>query len=314
MAEPVIDDPDTVAGPDTVAAPNTVASPDVVIEIDPSMSGGYVYGRFDVMIRGRAMSASAIGEIRLQVDGLVSGIASFGQPERAAAAIMPDGTPARQRGFQFNLPRPGDGRTETCAFQIIARTEDGFEYAETFALDIDPTAGDPVSVSAGPTRGISTGGRPHAVIYIERGTIDADGMLSVEGWAVSLGQTLAVQIYADDERISKAKIGGERDDVAGALPAYPNAGLSGFSLTLQLDEVDRDAGRIRAQVVCANGFGHEESIPVERVQRRSAPRPQRAPNQPAAVPDRVQQQGFSLFNEPPAYQLSADFRIADEPL
>ncbi|MEA2727093.1 MAG: hypothetical protein QOF70_1568, partial [Acetobacteraceae bacterium] len=41
---------------------------------------------------------------------------------------------------------------------------------------------------------------------------------------------------------------------------------------------------------------------------------QRAPNQPAAVPDRVQQQGFSLFNEPPAYQLSADFRIADEPL
>ena len=124
----------------------------ILIEIDPAVSGGYVHGRFDIMIRGRAVSTAAIEEIRLQVDDWVTSTASFGQPERAASAVMADGTPARQRGFRFNLPRPGDGQAERCAFQIVARTEDGFEYAEDFEIDVDPAAGDPVSIVSGPAR------------------------------------------------------------------------------------------------------------------------------------------------------------------
>jgi ADP-heptose:LPS heptosyltransferase/GT2 family glycosyltransferase len=294
-----------------------VEGPVIVIEIDRAVSGGYVHGRFDIMIRGRALSAAPIVEIRLQADDWVTSTASFGQPERAAIAVMSDGTPARQRGFHFNLPRPGNGQAERCAFQIIARTEDGFEYAEDFELDVDPTAGDPVSVVSGPARPAAGAVRPYAVMYIERGTIDADGTLTVEGWAVSLGPTLSVQIFVDEERISKARIGGERDDVASAFPAYPNARLSGFALTLQLDEVDRDASRIRAQIVCPNGFGHEESIPVERLQRRSAPRPQRAAEPaPTRAPEPTPNPppAFSLLNQQPTYQLSADFRMADDPL
>jgi ADP-heptose:LPS heptosyltransferase/GT2 family glycosyltransferase len=310
-ATPDHDQPETEA-----EAP--IARPVIVIEIDPGVSGGYVHGRFDIAIRGRAMSVAPIEEIRLQAGGLVTSTASFGQPERAAIAVMPDGTQARQRGFHFNLPRPGDGQVEICAFQIVARTEDGFEYAEDFEIEVDPTAGNPVSVVSGPAHAPPGAVRPHAVMYIERGTIDADGMLSVEGWAVALGQTLAVQIFVDEERISKARIGGERDDVASAFPAYPNARLSGFGLALQLDEVDRDAIRIRAQIICPNGFGHEETIPVERLRRRSAPRPQR-PVEPAPPPAPAPNAlppppTFSLFNQKPAYQLSADFRMAEDPL
>jgi hypothetical protein len=175
--------------------------------------------------------------------------------------MLPDGTPARQRGFQFNPPRPGGVRTERCTFQIIARTEDGFEYAEDFEIDVDPTARDPVSVIAGPTRPTVGAARPYTVMYIERGTIDSEGVLSVVGWAVSLGATLVVQIFADDERFSEAKIGGEREDVASVFPAYPKARLSGFSLTMQLDEADRDANRILAQIECPNGFGHRKPFP-----------------------------------------------------
>src|ERR1700712_206185 len=80
--DPKLDAPGIGGGPDMIAHPV------IVIEIDPAVSGGYVRGRFDIMIRGRAMSTVAIDEIRLQVDELVTGIASFGQPERAAAAIM----------------------------------------------------------------------------------------------------------------------------------------------------------------------------------------------------------------------------------
>ena len=304
----VTPDPDP---PDAAAAAMAGPGPVILIEIDPGVSGGFVHGRFDVMIRGRVVSESPIEEVRLQVGDWVTSTASFGQPERAAIGIMPDGTQGRQRGFKFNLPRPGDGGAERCAFQIIARTEDGFEHAEDFEIDVDPTAGDPVAVVSGPAGATATVVRPYVEMYIECGTIDADGTLSVQGWAVSLGPTLAVQIFADEERISKARIGGDRDDVASAFPAYPNARLSGFSLTLQLDDVDRDASRIRAQIVCPNGFGHEESIPVERLLRRSAPRPQRAAATAASPPPSPT---FSLFNQQPIYQLSADFLIADDPL
>ena len=298
---------------------STASVPLILIEVDAALSGGFVHGRFDVMIRGRAVSAAPIQEIRLQIGDWVTGTASFGQPDRAAVAVMPDGSAARQRTFRFNLPRPGDGRVETCAFQVIARTEDGFEYAEDFTIQIDPAAGDQVSLVTGPTLSASGMARPHAVMYIERGTIDPDGTLTVQGWAIAVAPILAVQIFAGDERISKARIGGEREDVAGAFPAYPNARLSGFSLTLLLDEVDRDAHRIRAQVVCSNGFGHEECIPVERLQRRSAPSPR-----PAAQPQSMgaaQPQStapsppptFSLMNQQPTYQLQAAFRIEDNP-
>ena len=76
--------------------------------------------------------------------------------------------------------------------------EDGFEYAEDFEIEVDPAAADQVSVIAGPTRPVAGGPRPYTVMYIERASIDADGILTVLGWAVSLGPTLAVQIFADE--------------------------------------------------------------------------------------------------------------------
>jgi ADP-heptose:LPS heptosyltransferase/GT2 family glycosyltransferase len=306
----------TLPEPDLLEAAAEIAAPLIVVEIDPGVSGGFLHGRFDVAIRGRAASEAAIEEIRLQVDGRVISLSSYGQPDRAANVIMPDGSPGRQRGFQFNLSRPGDGRAERCAFQIVVRTEDGFEHAEDFEIALDPTAGDPLTIVSGPARPGAMSVRPYAIMYIERGTIDADGMLTVQGWAVSLGPTLAVQIFVDDERISKARIGGDRDDVAAAFPGYPNARLSGFSLSMQLDEVDRDATRVRAQIVCPNGFGHEESIQVERLLRRSAPRQQRAAEPPPPPPAPVAPSAptFSLFNQQPSYQLSAEFRIAEDPM
>ncbi|HEX4368060.1 MAG TPA: glycosyltransferase family 9 protein [Rhodopila sp.] len=295
----------------SVPAPVAVADPVILIEIDPSVSGAYVHGRLDIIIRGHAVSEAAIEEVRLQVGDWVTGSATFGQPERAAVAAMPDGTPGHARGFRFNLPHRGGGEAEQFPFQIIARTDDGFEYAEDFEIEVDPTAARPVSVVSGPTRSIAV--RPHAIMYVERGTIDGDGVLSVEGWAISLGPTLAVHIFADEERIAKARIGGEREDVGRAFPAFPNAAEGGFSLTLQLDDVDRDAGRIRAQIVCPNGFGHEESIPVERLRRRGVPHPQRA-SEPPSVASAPPAPTFSLFNQQPTYQLSADFQITSDPL
>jgi ADP-heptose:LPS heptosyltransferase/GT2 family glycosyltransferase len=252
----------------------TPAGPLIYIELDAGISGGFVHGRFDVMIRGRAVSAASIAEIRLQAGDWVTSIASFGQPERAPVAVLPDGSAARQRAFHFNLPRPGDGRSETCAFQVIARTEDGFEHVEHFAVLIDLTAIDQVTFVSGQTRPGAGAFNPHSVMYIERATIDANGLLTVQGWAVALGVILAVEVLADNENVGTARIGGERHDVAAVFPAYPNGNSSGFGLTRQLDETSREAERIQVRVLCPNGFSRQESVSVERLQHRAAARPQ----------------------------------------
>jgi ADP-heptose:LPS heptosyltransferase/GT2 family glycosyltransferase len=319
-----------IAEPEAEAEPMALASegdrdagkPDQVtlIEIGPELSGSFAYNRFNVVIRGHAISPSALEEIRVRADGQTLATASYGQPERAAVGTMPDGTPGRQRGFQFNLPRQNDGQPELFTFQIIARNTDGFEYPETFVVKLDPTVSDPVAVVTGPTRSTQAGGaRPFALINIERGTIDGDGNLAVQGWAVSLGPILAVQIFVDTQRVSAARLGGEREDVAAAYLAYPNARRSGFSLTIQLEEEDREATTIRAQVICSNGFAQEEVIPAERVHRRGVARPSLLP--PGAMPIAsddaaaypVAAAEFAVLNQRPAYQLTADFRLDELP-
>jgi ADP-heptose:LPS heptosyltransferase/GT2 family glycosyltransferase len=323
--------PDAIAEPVAEAEPVALASradcdadePDSVtlIEIGPELSGSFAHNRFNIVIRGRAISPSALEEIRVRADDQTLATASYGQPERAAVGTMPDGTPGRQRGFQFNLPRQSDGQPELFTFQVIARNTNGSEHAETFVVQLDPTASNPITVVTGPTRSTQAGGaRPHALINIERGTIDGDGNLAVQGWAVALEPILAVQIFADTQRVSAARLGGEREDVAAAYLAYPNARLSGFSLTIQLEEEDREAATIRAQVICSNGFAQEEVIPVERVHRRVVPR--RPPLLPGPMPVAsdnaaaypVPPAGFSLFDQRPAYQLTADFRIDEMPV
>jgi hypothetical protein len=244
--------------------------PAIHIDIDPSVSGSVVRDRYDVLIRGRGLSPASLEEVRLRVGDRTMAKASFGEPERATEGTMPDGTPARQRGFEFNLALQNGGRPELSNFQIVARTVDGFDYAEAFAVELDPTALPPLSVVTGPTRSSDLCSvRPHTMIHVERCTMDSDGILAVEGWAVAMGSISAVQLFIGRQRIAAARLGGEREDVAAAHGEYPGARLSGFSLTLQVEEEDRQAAMICARLICSDGFGHEEAIPIERIDQRS---------------------------------------------
>lgn len=207
---------------------NTAAGRDILIGIDPIIAGGHVHGRFDVAIRGQVVSCSSIVEITLRSDSGIQSVASFRQAEGAPAAYMPDSRRTHRRGFQFNLPRPGDGNAERCAFQVIVRTTDGLEQTEGFTIDIDPSAAQPVSIVSGKSDLPDGAVDPDAIMYIERGAIDPDGELLVHGWAVSLQPFVAVQVFADDMLVAEAVAGQGRDDVAAAFPAFPNARLSGF--------------------------------------------------------------------------------------
>jgi ADP-heptose:LPS heptosyltransferase/GT2 family glycosyltransferase len=289
------------------------AEPAILIEIDPNLFGGFARDRFDITIRGRVISPADIGQIALKLGEVTISTAFLGQPEREARNRMPDGTEARQRTFQFNLARDPRQQPEQFSFQIVARTTGGFVASENFTLDLDPTAETPLSIIAGPTRYAGTFGgiRPYAIMCLERGTVDRDGNLLVEGWAVALGPILDVQIFADDTRVASAALGAQRDDVGVAYPAYPSARLSGFSLAAYLDDGSISATTIRAHLICPNGFALESSIPVELIERIAAP-VRAAPLTPTnAAPSPP----FMLSGQAgPSYQIKADFRIDETPL
>lgn len=301
-------------------APAVAARPVIVIEVDPAVSGNFIHSRFDVLMRGRVVSASPAEEIALHENGEVVAIAQFGDPDHAAPGSLPDGTRARQRAFHFNLPRAYARAAAPCHPTIVVRTADGGIYEEAYELAIDPHGPQPVALRSGPTQNMmaSAGIRPPVLIYVERAALDGEGNLQIHGWAIALTTLVSVQIFADDERVSAARLGGVRDDVAGAYPAYPNARTSGFSLSVHLGEEHRDAVVIRAQAIGLFGFSHETMVPLERLSGRSlrpaAVAPRAAGPTDFLAPIPATTGAVALMGQQPVYQITADFRIASDPL
>ena len=278
---------------DEQAATPAGAAPPILIQIDPAVSGGYIYGRFDVEIHGRVASSAIVEEVALEADGTTLGRATFGQPQRAAVVTMPDGSEGLHRPFRLTLARPQALADTPCICAIHARTSEGFRYTETFDLAIDPTAPDPVMVRSGATLAslANTGGRPQIVLYVERALLDSDGNLAVHGWAVAMTPIVTVQVFADDnDRLPAAQLGGQRDDVADFYPTYPNARYPGFILQTQLSQSVRSLGSVRVQAISMHGFAMEVVVPVERVALR--------PLTPVAEPAPQSQGGVRPASKP----------------
>jgi ADP-heptose:LPS heptosyltransferase/GT2 family glycosyltransferase len=290
-------------------APDAAPAPPILIQIDPDVSGGFIHGRFDVQIRGSVASPAAVEDVELETDGVVVARAVFGQPHRAPAVTMPDGTPGRQRTFQLILPRPQARADAPCICVIRARTSDGHRYAETLDLAIDPTAPDPVMVRSGPVKAgvANSGGWPQIVLYVERAVLDSDGNLDVVGWAVAMSVIAAVQVFAGEaDSLPAAQLAGQRDDVANFYPTYPNARLSGFTFNGRLDQSVRSLSSVRVQALSRHGFAIEVIVPLEHIAAR-------APAGPVAQPADASRP-FSPLQQEPTYKLTADFRIAPDPL
>ncbi len=241
-----------------------------LIELNPEPTGGFIFGRFDIQVRGRVASSALLEAVELVVDGTVIDRVEFGRPDRAASVMLPGGIAGRERNFEFTLPLPQARPIQACVIGVRATTVDGVSCEEIFALAIDPTAPQPVSVITGPTRpgaGLS-GARPPLVLYVERAMIDSDGGLMVHGWAVALNPIVTVQAFlCEAERLPAAQFGIQREDVGSHYSAYPNAHHAGFTLSGQLvTEGARAAKTLRVQAISLNGYAHEVLLPIEHVQ------------------------------------------------
>ena len=276
--------------------------PPILVELDPVLSGGFILGRFDITIRGRALSRDPIEEIGLIADGGMVSCLQYGNPEPADLVALPDGTEAQQRSFQFSLARLEAHAAGPCACRIVVRTTSGQVHEEPYELAIDPGGPETVSVRAGSVRHLDYHAaiRTPAILFVERALLDVAGNLQVYGWAIAQSPIIAVQVFIGPTRVASVGVTGEREDVARVYPAYPNSRISGFTLNARLSEADHTAAAVRAQVICQRGFSIEVAVPLERVFDRQL-RPAGLPA-PPPLPD------ADPLSEPrSAYALKTDF-------
>jgi ADP-heptose:LPS heptosyltransferase/GT2 family glycosyltransferase len=267
------------------AQPAAVVAARIGIQVEPSVPAAVLHGRHDFMIRGRVVSTVPIAEVALFSGGKRLGQILFGKAEASAPLALPDGTAAGQHNFVFHLSAPKAPGALRIPFNLVARTFDdqGGQAACTVALDLRNPGR--ARILAGPAEaGIATTGLPPpTVVYAERATLDPDGVLNVQGWAVARELLVGVQVLLDGTDIGAAVLGGTRDDVARAHPAYPNAGRAGFSLTLPIGARAAKAANVTVRATTLPGTATETVLPIERVARReAAARPAAAPAEAAA--------------------------------
>ncbi|HEY0422519.1 MAG TPA: hypothetical protein VGC82_04265, partial [Rhodopila sp.] len=242
-------------------------APKILIDIDQEVSAALVFNRFDLKLRGRVVSAAAIDELELLngEDTIVR--MNFGKDHSATQVPLDGNELALQHDYLITLPRLQEQAAEPCKLTLRARTDDGHVHDQAFELAIDLNQPKPVTVVSGPTRPSRTDVWPHIVLYVERALVGSDGALMVLGWTIASTPIFTVQGFtAEGERLPAARIGLPRDDVASVYPAYPQAGMAGFSMSARLDPAKAaELTAVRVQSICRNGYSHEVTVPVERV-------------------------------------------------
>jgi ADP-heptose:LPS heptosyltransferase/GT2 family glycosyltransferase len=301
----VVDEAATGLNAGAPAIANAGAAPNIGIDIDPVVSGGFIHDRYDVLIRGRAVSTLPIEEVSISLDQELVGRLQFG----ATDPLEVDEASGIQHVFHINVPLPRAQARRTCHCVITARTQTGDSASENFELAIDPSSPLPVEVSSGPTLSCHAYSytRPPLVLYVERAAIDPGGQVLVHGWAVSLHPMVTVQVFIDDERIGAAQLGGQRNDIGTAFPVYPNARYAGFTLSKGIVGIRTETvAALRVQAISRQGFMHESVLPVERVRALATGHAIEATPAPAATV------AWSPTLQPPSYRLEASFRIAPD--
>jgi len=257
-----------------------------IVQLEPSVPVGRGHGRTDFMIRGRVVSHTPLDTVALLRGARTVCEMGLGRAQPGRVLRFADGTEAAQHGFTFHLPvADGEPLPADLPFLLRVRTRDGAESTTSFTLRPGHGGARTAAIVAGPAAaGVAgTGSRPPIVAYAERAVFVRSGILQANGWAVADDPIVAIQAFEGDRRVGSCAIGGIREDVEAAYPAYPNARMAGFTLSLPANALKLNAATLRLQAVSRNGAFYDLLVPVVG-QRPAASRAAAPQSRPASVP------------------------------
>lgn len=228
------------------------AVPKIAIQLDRTLTAGWIRNRHDVVMSGLIIARGPIESAALVVDGEVRAVCLYGQATETRQAFRL--TFAQRRG-------PGVTQIE---FEITARTREGDAHRAAFIVAADSDASPGVHVSKGAVCDLSQHGNAPVpvLLYVETAIFDRNRVLCVGGWCTGLSPIFAVDVFKDEQKVGSARIGQPRDDIAAGYPAYPHADRAGFTLSVVLPD-DGAPDSIVVEAISSDGTKCSVVVPVE---------------------------------------------------
>ncbi len=103
----------------------TPVASQIEVDIDPTVSSGAIFDRFDLLLHGRAVSSTPVEEVALKLDDAVIGRVEYGAMDSAVQGVLPEDGNRTQYVFYLNVQMPRAEAQRKCACILAVRTSDG---------------------------------------------------------------------------------------------------------------------------------------------------------------------------------------------
>ncbi len=204
-------------------------------------------------VRGWCVALRPLRSIEIRLGEQSLGRAEIGLPRGDVAEALAQYPNARLAGFALRRAvAPGQACGDLTA---IATDGAGLTCTDRIAVSAEVTAAPPLLAT------------------LEEAQLDADGLLRVRGWAVSMTPLEQVRIHLGERELGAAELLVPRADVGLAYPDYPGSAQGGFVLHMQLPQRPRAGQVARAVVSAAGGVVRDATTPLVVAASPSPPPP-----------------------------------------
>ena len=224
-----------------------------------SISEGQVIEGNSLLIRGWALHAFGVNEVKVLIDGENLDNAEIGLSRPDVNKVYPDYFNSINSGFEktYDISNISKGK-KVLTIQVVAR--DGsvqtitrnviFKEKETEENKLQPRSNLDL-----PKEGQTTTG----------------STLQIGGWALHSTGIKQVKVSIDGKYMGDATIGGTREDVNNAYPGYPNGNKSGFNASIDISNISNGTKKVKVEIIANDNSvqTYERNIKINKINLQS---------------------------------------------
>jgi ADP-heptose:LPS heptosyltransferase/GT2 family glycosyltransferase len=209
---------------------------------------------------GWLIASGPVREIAIEHGGALLGIVAYGVDRPDLKDAFGDLAGDGQHGFTFHVDRLPDAAAAELTLEFVARLDNGETVRQPLDVKL-PEAPDPLTRkwSRG---GLDSLGIPPMRLQVDDCKVDAQGLLTITGWAVCLVPIVKIELFADDEALGPAEFGMKREDVEATYPDYHNGAFSGLRFVTDTRLLGEGRRTIRVRCTAKGGLRREVIIPM----------------------------------------------------
>lgn len=215
--------------------------------IDNPSSGATIKGATSE-INGWSINPSGVKKVEIYVDNQLKGTAEIGGSRPDINRVYPEYPGANTSGFSYSLDTISLSAGSK-SLKVVSIGNDGTTTTNSKVIKIDKSALIPITKIETPING---------------NTIKATSV-QINGWAINSSGVKEVQVYVDNQLITKTTVGVSRPDINSLYPQYLNSGKSGFSYQLSLAKLTAGPKAIKIIAVGNDGTTNAQSTVINTI-------------------------------------------------